>query len=72
MTVGTNMHKALADMQSLAATLKTFALETNDQQAKQQFDDYSRQLEQMSQGFKQRVNYVEGQEPTYKMQQQQQ
>ncbi len=72
MTVGTKMHQTLAGIESAAASLKTFALETQDQQAKQEFDNYSRQLESISQSLKQRVSYIEQQEPSYKMQQQQQ
>lgn len=70
MTVGQKMHQTLAGIQSAAATLKTFALETQDKQAQQDFQNYSQQLESIEQGLKQRINYVEQQEPSYKMQQQ--
>ncbi|MBO8168952.1 MAG: DUF1657 domain-containing protein [Thermoanaerobacteraceae bacterium] len=70
MTVGQKMHQTLAGIQSAAATLKTFALETQDKQAQQDFQNYSQQLESIEQGLKQRINYIEQQEPSYKMQQQ--
>ena len=38
MTVGTQMQQAIATVQSAAATMKTFALETQDQSAKKSFE----------------------------------
>lgn len=38
MTVGTQMTQAIATVQNAAATMKTFSLETQDQQAKQTFE----------------------------------
>jgi hypothetical protein len=37
LTVGTQVQKAIASVQSVAASMKTFTLETQDQQAKQMF-----------------------------------
>ena len=37
MTVETQMQQAITGIQSAAATMKTFALETQDEQAKQTF-----------------------------------
>ena len=37
MTVETQMQQAIAGIQSAAATMKTFALETQDEEAKQTF-----------------------------------
>jgi hypothetical protein len=37
MTVGTQMQQVIAGVQSAAATMKTFALQTEDKQAKQEF-----------------------------------
>lgn len=37
MTVGTQMQQAIAGVQSAASTMKTFALETQDQAAKKDF-----------------------------------
>ncbi len=70
MTIGTKMHQTLANLQSAAADLQTFALETQDQNAKKMFTDMNKQLEQMNQQLAGRVNYVERQEPQYQMKQQ--
>lgn len=67
MTVGTKMHQTLSSLTSAAASMKTFALETDDKNAKQMFSDYARQLESIVQGFQGRVNYIEQQEPQYKV-----
>ncbi|MBO8128036.1 MAG: DUF1657 domain-containing protein [Peptococcaceae bacterium] len=72
MTIGQKMHQTLAQLQSLAGDLKSYALETQDQTAKQQFSDYANQLENIANGFRGRVNYIEQQEPQYKVLQQQQ
>ncbi|KKM09351.1 hypothetical protein SY88_19075 [Clostridiales bacterium PH28_bin88] len=72
MTVGSKMHQTLSSLEGAVSDLKTFALDTQDQTAKQQFSSYAQQLEGIVQGLRGRVNYVEQQEPTYKMQQQQQ
>ena len=66
------MHQTLASLEGAAANLKTFALETNDQNAKQMYNDLSGQVETISNSLKGRVNYVEQQEPQYKIQQQKQ
>ena len=67
MTVGVKLHQTLATLESAVGNLKSFALDTQDQNAKQQFDGYARQLDQIVQGLKTRTNYVESQEPGYKM-----
>lgn len=67
MTVGTKMHQTLASLEGAAADFKTYALETQDQGAKQMFIDLNRQLEGICQTLRGRVNYVEQQEPQYKM-----
>lgn len=70
MTVGTKMHQALASLEGVKADFEMFALETEDTKAKSEFSQYARQLETIAQGFKQRVNYVEQQEPQYKVKEQ--
>lgn len=67
MTVGQKLHQTVATLESAVGNLKSFALDTQDQNAKQQFDLYARQIDQIVQGLKQRTNYVEAQEPAYKM-----
>ena len=68
MTVGMKMHQTLAGLQGAAADLKTFALETQDPGAKQLFNDLSRQVEGVCSALSGRINYIEKQEPQYKMQ----
>lgn len=68
MTVGVKMHQTLASLEGAAADLQTYALETQDQGAKQMFMDLNRQLEGICQSLKGRVNYIEKQESQYKMQ----
>ncbi|NPV26114.1 MAG: DUF1657 domain-containing protein [Firmicutes bacterium] len=70
MTVGQKMHTTLSNLESACASLKSFALETQDQSAKQMFNDYAAQLDNMIQSFKGRVDYIEQQEPQYKVRQQ--
>ena len=66
MTVGTQLQQAIAEVQSAAASMKTFALQTDDQQAKQTFTQLAQTLDAAVQQLKQRQQYVENQEPQYK------
>jgi hypothetical protein len=66
MTVGTQMQQAIAGMQSAAATMKTFALETQDQQAKNDFQRIADQLDSSLDVLKGRQQYIQQQEPQYK------
>lgn len=71
MTIGEKMHQTLATLEGAASNLQTFALDTQDQTAKKMFIDLNKQLEGICQALKGRVNYIEQQEPQYKMQQDQ-
>ena len=71
MTVGTKLHQTLNSLESAQVSLKTFSMDTQDQNAKQEFSNYAQQLDTIVQGLKGRVNYAEQQEPTYKQYQQQ-
>jgi len=66
MTVGTQMQQAVAGIQSAAATMKTFALETQDKQAQQEFQQIAQQLDSSLDSLKARQQYIEEQEPQYK------
>lgn len=70
MTIGTKMHMTLNNLESCVTDLKSFALETDDHNTKKQFSSYAEQIENIVQGFKGRVNYVESQEPQYRVYQQ--
>lgn len=67
MTIGQKMHQTLATLQSTAGDMKSFALETQDKNAKKMLSDYADQLENIAEGFRGRVNYIETQEPQYKV-----
>lgn len=66
MTVATQVQKAIASVQSVSASMKTFALETQDQQAKQMFQQLGQTFDGALDTLKQRQQYIEAQEPQYK------
>ena len=66
MTVGTQMQQAIAGIQSASATMKTFALETEDKQAKNDFQQIAEQLDCSLETLKGRQKYIQEQEPQYK------
>ncbi|PQQ66974.1 DUF1657 domain-containing protein [Acetivibrio saccincola] len=68
MTVETQMQQAIAGIQSAAATMKTFALETQDEQAKQTFQQIADNLENALEQLKGRQQYIQQQEPQYRQQ----
>lgn len=65
MTTINKLEKALSSAKSLAADLKTFSLDTQDQQAKQMFNQLSSQMENISQMLQSRVDFVKSEEPQY-------
>ena len=66
MTVGTQMQQAIATVQNAAATMKTFALETQDKQAKKSFEQLAQTFDSALNELKGREQYIEQQEPQYK------
>ena len=72
MTIGQKLHQTLNSLETAAAEMKTYALDTQDKTAQQMFSNYARQLEDIARGLRGRVNYVESQEPQYKVYEQQQ
>ncbi len=66
MTVATQLQQTMASIQSAASNLKSFALETQDQQAKQLFEQLSRNMEDALKALRERQQYIESQEPQYK------
>lgn len=68
MTVGTQMQQAIAGIQSAAATMKTFSLETDDKKAKQDFQQIAENLDNALKTLSERQKYIEEQEPQYKQQ----
>ncbi len=67
MTTGTKLHQTISQLKSCAGNLQGFALDTDDPQAKQMFTSASQQLDQIVNQVSSRTNYVEQQEPGYKM-----
>ncbi|WP_427337739.1 DUF1657 domain-containing protein [Caloranaerobacter sp. DY30410] len=65
MTTINKLEKVLSSAKSLAADLKTFSLDTQDQQAKQMFNQLSSQIENISQMLQSRVDFVKNEEPQY-------
>jgi len=66
MTVGIQMQQVIAGMQSASATMKTFSLETEDQQAKNDYKQIGEQLDSALEVLKGRQEYIQEQEPQYK------
>lgn len=65
MTVGQKMQQTLNTLKSLQADIGNYALETQDQNAKQMFIDCTKQLEQITNQFQCRCDYIKTQEPQY-------
>lgn len=68
MTVGSKLQQTLASAESVKASLKTFSIDTQDQQAKQMYDQLAQSMTNIVNTLQARVNYVEQQEPQYKQQ----
>lgn len=68
MTVGTQIQQAIAGAQSVSASLKSFALETEDQQAKQMFNSLAQNMDNTVSALQARQNYIATEEPQYKQQ----
>ncbi len=66
MTVGSQLKQCIAGVQSAAATMKSFALETQDQEAKKTFEELAQTLDNAVNTLEKRQQYVQGQEPEYK------
>lgn len=66
MTVGTQMQQAIAGCESTLASLKGFALETDDQNAKQMFQNMSQQQQTVLDNLNARLQYIQSEEPQFK------
>lgn len=66
MTVGTQMQQTIASCESTLASLKSFALETNDQNAKQMFQNMSTQQQTVLDNLNARLQYIQSEEPQFK------
>ncbi|MGM8214921.1 DUF1657 domain-containing protein [Bacillaceae bacterium W0354] len=68
MTVGTQMQQAIASCQSVLASLNSFALETQDQNAKQMFQNMAQQQQMILDNLNSRLQYIQSEEPQYRNQ----
>lgn len=71
MTIGEKMHQTLVQCETVAANLKSFALETQNKQAQQLYSTLARTMEdQIITPLRARVNATEQEEPQYRVFQQ--
>ena len=68
MTIGVKMQQTIASAEGVAANLKQFALDTQDQQAKQMFGQMSQTLTNVVSSLQARFNYIQTEEPQYRQQ----
>ncbi|MCT4606859.1 MAG: DUF1657 domain-containing protein [Marinisporobacter sp.] len=69
MTTINKLEQALAGTKGLSAQFKTFSMDTDDQQAKQMFNQLATTLENAAQTLEGRVDFVKNEEPQYNQQQ---
>ncbi|PTX64264.1 uncharacterized protein DUF1657 [Melghirimyces profundicolus] len=68
MTVGTKIQQTIASAEGVAANLKTFALDTDNKQAKQMYNQLAQNMDSIVQQLKNREQQVMSEEPQYKQQ----
>jgi hypothetical protein len=68
MTVGTKLQQTIASAEGVAASLKTFALDTEDKQAKQMYGQWAQMMDNCVITLKNRLHYIQQEEPQYKPQ----
>ncbi|GEN35885.1 DUF1657 domain-containing protein [Aneurinibacillus sp. BA2021] len=66
MTVSAQVKQALASLKSAQASLETFALSTQNQQAKQLFTQNAQQTQAIIDALEPRIQQLEQEEPQYK------
>ena len=65
MPTGTKLETALASAKGLASDMKTFSLDTDNQEAKQMFNQLSNTMENVAQTLQSRFDFVKEEEPQY-------
>jgi len=65
MPTGTKLETALASVKGLAADMKTFSLDTDNQEAKQMFNQLASTMENIQQTLQSRVDFIKQEEPQY-------
>ena len=66
MTISSDVKTCLASLKSAQASLEQFALGTQNQEAKNLFENASKTTQQVVQQIEGRVQQIEQQEPQYK------
>ncbi|MEW9674510.1 DUF1657 domain-containing protein [Ammoniphilus sp. 3BR4] len=66
MTVSSQVKQVVAGLKGAQASLETFALQTQDQQAKQMYAQVAQQTQSIVNSLESRVSQIEQQEPQYK------
>ncbi|MBU9714250.1 DUF1657 domain-containing protein [Evansella tamaricis] len=66
MTVASQVKQTLAGLKSAQASLETFALQTENQQAKQMFQNMAQQTQTIVDTLTPRLQQIEEEEPQYK------
>lgn len=66
MTIGSQVKQALASLKSAQASLEQFALQTQNQQAKQLYTDAAMQTRSIVESLEPRIDQIEKEEPQYK------
>lgn len=65
MTIANKIAQTLASCEGAAANLKSFALETQDEQAKQMFQQLAQTMDNAVNQIRNRVDYIMSEEPQY-------
>lgn len=65
MTVGTQVKQALAGLKSAQASFETFALATDNQNAKQLYQQAAQQTKSVLDSLEPRLQEIQGEEPQY-------
>jgi hypothetical protein len=68
MTVGTKIQQTIASAESVLASLKMFALETQNKSAKQMYNNLVQSQQTILDSLNSRLQYIQNQEPQYKQQ----
>jgi len=66
MTVSAQVKQTLAGLKSAQASLETYALQTQNQQAKQLYTNAAQQTKTIIDTLEPRIGQMEGEEPQYK------
>jgi len=66
LTVSSQIKQTLSNLKSAQASLESFALQTQNQQAKQLFTNAAQQTKSILDTLEPRIREIESQEPQYK------